>query len=113
MRFIIVVRANLAAAANRAGKRVDTIGGERTWTAPLVDAGGVTRAYWCSWLLGVQRAQAIRDRLVEEGATQAEVTPVPPGGAPVSNRFAVFNADDWTPDQVLAAVGLQRPASDA
>lgn len=109
-RFIIVVRADLAAAANLAAKQPDTdpVGGDRTFTAGLSASGNLpAQAYWCGWQMRVETALAIRNRLRERGATVAEVAPVSRDGTP-SNRFAIFDADDWEPEDVLAALGLQR-----
>jgi hypothetical protein len=111
-RFIIVARADLAAAANLAAKQPDTDpeGGDTTFTAGLSASGSApAQAYWCSWQMTLAQASAIRTRLRERGATVAEVTPVSLNGSPASNRFAVFDSDDgWTPDLVLAKLGLQR-----
>lgn len=113
-RFIIVARADLAAAANLAAKQPDTDpdGGDQTFTVPLSASGSLpAQAYWCSWQMTTAQALAIRNRLRERGATVAEVAPVPPGGSPSTNRFAIFDADDWMPQQVLAKIGLQRIGS--
>lgn len=110
-RFIIVARADVAALANVAASRSDTdsAGGDRTFTVGLSASGNApAQAYWCSWAMTNAQAAAIRQRLRDQGATVAEVAPVPAGGTPASNRFAVFDADDWTPEQVLAKIGLQR-----
>lgn len=109
-RYIIVPRADLAAAANLAAKQPDTdpAGGDRTFTVGLSATGSApAQAYWCNWALTNAQAAAIRNRLQERGATVAETTPVPPGGTPASNRFAVFDAADWTPEAILAQIGMQ------
>lgn len=113
-RFIIVVRSDLAAAANIASKQPDTDpgGGERTWTVALSATGALpAQAFICNWALTTAQALAIRNRLQERGATAGETTPVPFGQAPASNRFAVFDvADGWDPGGVLTALGLKRVA---
>jgi hypothetical protein len=110
-RFIIVVRENLAARAIAAASRSDTdpTGGSGAFVR-LLSADGTppAQARWCNWGLTPAVAGAIRARLIEEGATVAETTPVPLGGQPATNRFAVFAVDEgWTPDQVLAAIGMR------
>jgi hypothetical protein len=110
-RYIIVCRADVAAAANLAAKSADCdpVGGERAFTVGLSASGSApAQAYICNWALTTPQAAAIRQRLRERGATVAETTPIVPGQTPASNRFAVFDADDWTPDQVLVACGMQR-----
>ncbi len=121
-RFIIVVRPALAAKANEAAKLVDTPGGERAFTVPLRlagDAANTIRAYWCGWTLTVAEAQAIRDRLVEKGATTAETVVVTAAEkatfVPVpAARVYVFDARNgigWTPAEVLTVLGLDTLAS--
>ncbi len=120
-RFIIVVRPALAAKANEAAKLVDTPGGERAFTVPLRlagDATNVIRAYWCGWTLTVAEAQAIRDRLVEKGATTAETVVVTAADKPTfvpvpSARVYVFDARPagWAPAEVLAVLGLDTLAT--
>lgn len=111
-RFLVVIRSDLAAAANAAVKdaSVDPIGGDKTWTVGLSATGTApAQAYWCSIALTPAMATAIRSRLQAAGATVAEVTPVPAGQTPASNRVAVFDADVWPiPDAVLVACGLKR-----
>lgn len=112
-RFIFVVSAAVAAAANRAAARQDTDeqgGGDKTFTAGLSVSGNAPATHYiCNWAMRPAVAVAIRQRLREEGATVAEVTPIAPGGTPSSTRFAVFDVGDgWTPEAVLAACGLKR-----
>lgn len=110
-RLIIVARADVAAAANLAASKNDTdpVGGDKTFRAALSASGNEpAQAYWCGWTMTGGQAAAIRSRLRERGATVAEVAPVAAKGTPASNRFAVFDADEWTPDEVLAKLGLQR-----
>lgn len=116
MRLIVVVRATLVDQMNAACAKVDLDGGDRTFTVPLArpQAPDVPVAYWCSWDLAATRHEvsALRDLLIEHGATTDEVTPVPAGESPPSNRLAAFRADQWTPDEVLAVLGLQRITAD-
>ena len=51
---------------------------------------------------------AIRTRLQAQGATSGETTPIAVGNTPASTRFAIFDGDLWTPEDVLTACGLQR-----
>jgi hypothetical protein len=113
-RYIIVVRADLAPAANLAASQPDTDNGgtgHLTFSVPLSASGSApAQAYWCNWALTTAQAGAIRNRLIERGASAAEVLPVPfPSGTPASNKFAVFDvAAGWDPESVLAKLGLQR-----
>lgn len=110
-RFVIVVRADLAAQANIAANHAswDPVGGDRTFDVPLSASGNLpATAYWCSTAATNAISSAIATRLVARGATAQEVTPVPFGQTPASNRFAVFDGDVWSADQVLTACGLQR-----
>lgn len=109
-RFIIVVRADLAQRANQAATQADTDlqGGARTFTEALSRSGQPpAEVYWCNWQMTPAQATAIRTRLREHGATASEVTLVPAGGTPTSNRFAVFDAAVWSPDAVLQTLGLR------
>lgn len=120
-RFIIVARTALATAANQAAKLVDLGGGERTFTVPLRLAGDATntvRAFWCGWTLTVAEAQAIRDRLVEKGATAAETVIVTAADKPTftpvpTARIYVFDARPaiWQPGEVLSVLGLDTLAA--
>ncbi len=117
VRLIVVMRQSFAAKANTAAKLVDTAGGERTFTVPLRLAGDATntvRARWCSWALRPAEAQALRDRLKDQGLLDGEVVVVPRSERGTwtfdgQARAAVFDArdgTDWTPTEVLAATGL-------
>lgn len=111
MRLIMIARNDVVAKMNEAAKLVDIIGGERTFTVPLARPNNPTVgvAFWCSWDIDATGHQltSIRDRLREKGATQEEVTPIPVGQTPASQRFAIFRADQWTPEQVLSVLNLQ------
>lgn len=113
-RYIIVARADVAAAANLAANQADTNDGgdgSKTFTVGLSASGAApAQAFICNWALKAPQAVAIRTRLQERGATVAETTPVPAGQTPASNRFAVFDVinDGWDPEAVLAACGLKR-----
>jgi hypothetical protein len=110
-RYIIVVRENLADRATAAASRQDTDpdGGSEAFVRLLsADGNPPAQARWCNWGLTPAMAGAIRARLIEEGATVAETTPVPLGGTPATNRFAVFAVDEgWTPAQVLQVIGMK------
>ena len=110
-RYLIVVSLQFAQAANRAASKVDAAGGADTFTAPLVDDNGDTVAFWCSWDMGATGHDfaGLRGALESEGATDAERKPVGKGQSPVWPRLSIFRADEWTPDQVLAELGLRRP----
>lgn len=112
MRLIVVARDDIAARMNEAAKLTDLNGGERVFTVGLARpaASATPVARWCSWDLAATRndVDQFRQRLRDKGATAAEVTPVPPGTTPASNRLALFRGDQWTPDQVLDAVNLVR-----
>jgi len=117
-RLIIVVRPGIAAAANDAAKLVDLMGGEKTFTVPLRLAGDATntiRAYWANWALTPAQMTAIRDRLIEKGATADEVVVVTAADKPTfvpvpTARIYVFDArweaTSWTPAEVLTVLGL-------
>lgn len=102
--------ADLAAAANAAAKHASfDPNGERTFTVGLSPTGlPPATAYWMSCQLTPAMATAIRARLRAAGATAAEVTPVPPGATPTLARVAVFDAEVWSAEEVLVAVGLRR-----
>lgn len=109
-RFIIVCRADFAVKGNAAAKAndFDPGGGEKTFNVPLSASGNLpAQTYWMSCAMTTGMAGAIRTRLQAQGATVAETTPIAVGQVPVSTRFAIFDADLWTPDAVLAAVGMQ------
>lgn len=112
-RFILLVRADLAAKGNLAASQPDTDDGgkgDQTFTVGLSATGAPpATAYWCNWAMTMPQALAIRARLRGQGATVAEVALIPAGGTPATTRFAVFDADDWPdPEAVLTAVGLKR-----
>lgn len=117
-RAIIAARPAFAAAANTAAKRVDTTGGERTFTVALRQAGDATntiRAYWCGWQLTPAMVTALRTRLQEQGATTADITVVPAARKgsytfPAEAKCAIFDAREgaWTAPEVLAALGMDR-----
>jgi len=65
--YIIVVKSADRAAANQAAKKVDTIGGERTFTVGLVPVGSPPGAapthYWCCWNMTSDEEKVLRDGL--------------------------------------------------
>lgn len=111
MRIIVVVRSDLALAANRASSRPDTDNGgagDKTFTMGLSATGvAPAQAFWCDWTLTNATALALQARIREEGGTVAETTLVPAGGTPASNRFAFFDTQIWTPAAILAKLALK------
>lgn len=116
-RYLVICRADLAAAAETAVHKpdIDDDPNSLRWFDVGLSASGnpPAQAYWCSAAVTPAMATAIASRLKAAGATNAEVTPVPAGGQPNSNRFAIFDAAVWDdPDDVLTACGLQRVQTD-
>ena len=78
------------------------------------DETNTTVAYWCSWVMDEGTEAFIRDLLLSAGLVGAEVAPVPVGTSPPDPwRILIFDGDEetgWTPDQVLNALDLDRPA---
>ena len=112
-RYVIVARADVAAAANAAANNAawDADGqGDKTFTNPLSASGNLpAQAYWCSTALTTAMALGVRNRLLNAGATTAEVTPIVAGQTPASTRFAVFDAVDWPdPAAILTTINLKR-----
>jgi hypothetical protein len=115
-RYVILARADLAAAANLAASHPDTAdggNGSQTFTVPLSASGNLpATAYWCSWQMTPVQAVNIRTRLVQHGATAAEVTPVPANTVPASRRFAIYDDATWPdPEAILTSLSLQRIAA--
>ena len=116
-RRIIVCNLAVAAVANAASKKVDTIGGERAFTVGLRAAGDITNttvAYWCSWLFDPTVLATLKTKATAGGFTTAEATERPVGfTATVATlpRLAFFDDATWTPDAVLTALGLALPVS--
>ena len=116
-RRIIVCNLAVAAVANAASKQVDTIGGERAFTVGLRAAGDATNtivAYWCSWLFDPTVLATLKTKATAGGFTAAEGTERAVGftaSTATLPRLAFFDDALWTPDAVLAALGLDRPAS--
>lgn len=122
LRYIVVMRQAFATKANMASKLVDTVGGEFTFSVPLRLAGDATntiRARWCSWAMTPAQAQALRDRLKEQGLLDAEVAVVTRAqrgtwvfdGAARAGIFDAREGTGWTPQEVLQATGLDTLAS--
>lgn len=101
-RLLCIIPANLQAQANQRAKEVDTIGGERTFTAGLVPTGSTPGTapthYWCGWWLTLPEWNAIKTKLDTAALRSAGV------------KF--YDGLTTTPDQALADSGLQ-PASSA
>lgn len=112
-RFLIVARADMATKANAAAHAADMDPSGGAWfDVPLSASGSLpAQAYWCSAAMTTAMAVAIRTRLQEQGATAGETTLIGKGNTPASNRFAVFDGDLWTPEEVLVACGLKRIVS--
>jgi hypothetical protein len=91
-RLIIVVRANVAAAANTHG-RAEEEGGD-PFTVGL-SATGLEPAthFWCSWALRPAQVTSLNQRF---------------GALVDGTRVRVFNGNQQSPEAVLATCGLQR-----
>ena len=114
-RRIIVCNLAVAVAANAASKQVDTLGGERAFTVALRAAGdatNITVAYWCSWLFDPTVLATLKTKATAGGFTAAEATERVVGfTASIATlpRLSFFDDAVWTPDAVLAALGLDLP----
>lgn len=111
MRLIVVVRSDLQAKANNAAKAEDAAGGERTFTVPLALAATpiTTAAYWCSWDFTATAKSITRLRTFLQNQGFAPGALGGDGAAVNADRsIAIFDADRWTPDQVLTRLGLVR-----
>lgn len=117
-RYIIVVSAAQVAAAHRAVSKpeMDSGGkGDQTFTVPLSPDGKLPAShYWASWNMLPHQVKAFPSRLKEQGAKDSDVAVIPDKGTPASTDYAVFSEADagWTPEKVLAALGLQRIVSE-
>lgn len=93
-RLIIVVNANAKTQANTRGKEVDTRGGEHTFTVGLSVTGKEPAThYWCSWAMRDDEKSAVEMKLAL---------------AEFSGKVQIFDGKRFTPEEVLAATGLQR-----
>lgn len=114
MRLIIVARPAVAAMCNQAAANAAPDGGS-PFNVPLRlagDASNAVKAYWCSWQMSAAVGQALRTYMTNHGATAAETKVYDPGQSPPNgNRIAIYQ--DWTPEQVLADLGLDRLAMDS
>lgn len=98
-RALLVVRADLATQANARAAEVDTGGaGDKTFTVGLVPIGSAPGtapvAYWASWQMRPAQYTAIKNRL--ESLPNA------------ASKVRVYDADQWTPEAVLADLGFER-----
>lgn len=111
-RLLVVVRAASVDAANRAAAVVNPPGAEDTFDQPLKLAGDATNtivAYWCSWQLTAGTKAALLDAFHDEGFTTAELQPIPPEDNPTpAHNIFVFDADEWTSNQVGLALNVRR-----
>lgn len=113
LRLIMVARPAVASMCNDAAEN-SVADGHRPFDVPLRQAGDASNtvvAYWCDWLMDNTTAQKIQTWMLNNGATQAEASLVPVGTAGSvirQQRIAIFKFPDWTPDQVLSVLGLDR-----
>lgn len=97
-RAIIIVPAAARTAANTNARKVDPVGGERTFTVGLSPPGLLPPThYWCSWAMTKQQWATI---MAGYAFIDAQGTPTPAG--------RLYDANTWSPEQVLQATGLQR-----
>lgn len=93
-RAIVVVTADVAASANAEAKKIDTIGGERTFTVGLSATGAAPAThYWCSWQLTPEQYDQLTSLL-------ATLT--------TQSKAWLYDGMTTTPEQVLAARALKR-----
>lgn len=117
--IIVVLRPAVAAAANTALKDAtfDPEGGDKTFTVALRTAGDATNtvaAYWAAGAVKPAMLTALRTRLQAAGATTAETTLIPKTATLASvatQRIWCFDGAVWTPDEVLAFLGVDRTSS--
>lgn len=113
-RYLAVVKAALRDGANAAARRIDPDGGELTFTVPLRrgTTGTTVVAYWASLVVTPEQGRTL-DEHARAAALVGRVI-VEPGETPPSwtaGRVWLFRADEnlpgaWTPETVLAALGL-------
>jgi len=110
MRICMIVRANLQAAANQkisewTGNDADA----NTFTVPLFDGTGVTRAYWCDWNMDATRRDvaAFVAHLLATTSLDANDLTIRDGLVSLGTRKAlIFDADKIAPADVLAHLNL-------
>ncbi len=95
-RLIIVVDTDIKDRANTLAKRIDTVGGERTFVTPLYPAGlpqGAPSHYWCSWAM--TDLDDINLRALRSALSTLDRT-----------KIRLFNGNIRTPESVLAELNL-------
>lgn len=112
MRLTIVIRSDLAAKANAAAASEDKAGGDKTFTVPLAQASDPITpvAYWCSWDFSATKSSVnnLKTFLTNQGFTLKALGADGAGAAVNADKsIAYFDGDVWTPEAVLAKVGLQ------
>lgn len=109
----MVARPAVASMCNDAAEQ-SVADGHRPFDVPLRVAGDSANnvvAYWCDWLMSSTTANKIQTWMLNHGATQAEASLVPVGTASSvirQQRIAIFRDPDWSSDQVLSVLGLDR-----
>lgn len=92
-RLTIIVSAAVAQQANIEAKRIDTDGGERTFTVQLSASGNLPAThYWCGWQMTDDIDVKLR-RLLRDLITSGEAR--------------VFDGLTRSPEQVLTTAGLK------
>jgi len=91
--LIVVIQAQLQAAANAKALELDTLGGDRTFTQGLSPSGALPAThYWCDWTMLPGEEVPLRGKLANVGS---------------GNKVRVYNGKTTTPEQVLALTGLK------
>jgi hypothetical protein len=114
-RWTIVVKAAELANANLAAAAIEPDG--VTFTVALRTAGGPNTpvAYWCGWQMPSAVATNLAGQLrAKLGLTGAQVAVIPATGKaaytpPINWRMLAFDGTfdtGWTPEEILAKIGL-------
>jgi hypothetical protein len=114
-RWTIVVKASELADANAAAAVIEPDG--VTFTVPLRAAAGPNTpvAYWCGWQMPSSVATQLGGQLrAKLGLTGAQVAVIPATGKaaytpPINWRMLAFDGTfdtGWTPEEILAKIGL-------
>lgn len=95
-RMILVCAASVQGVANAQAKKVDTHGGEFTFTVALSPSGlPPATHYWCNWQMTSEERTALEGYLA---------------GLKNQGLGWAYDAVEYTPEQVLDERGLQRLA---